>query len=657
MRKAANYFILFFYIFLGEGFSQESFSLNGFNNQMNKDFIFSAESNPANFSEVEDLAIVMVFGAEFASQTASNLYALGISKTFGGSNIFFRYSPGFFKEFSLLKNQSIVGNDSSDISLKTDLKYQEYFSAGYSYKINEKLSGGFTLRYFNEEFSQDAIGAVFSDTSLSLIRENETEIMKLWNFQFGADYLFTPSLRLSLSASNFINMKNGSLNETNQTFELRTPKNVRIALYTQPLQSVEVNLLYETIKAMQVSVGKTFSIGKISSFLDCTYFSDLSLKGIQPSVAVQYGNMNIAVSGLIYFSDIQKTASLADFSSTGISNLIHNKYSGNKAMLNLTYLLNTKQEKLVQFVDVTVANSLFPTFTERFVDEPFAVARVVNLSNKPVSVKPSSKIDKINSELIYSPNVLVQPKDTTSIPFYTVVSEEYFSPKHEISFVNFFLLTENRDADDEIQKPILINSSNTWDGDVSNLRYFVKKDFDFSATTAKRLFLKYKKELDTADKALQKFLQAKILFTEIITGMLYIADPLASNDRVQFPHETIDVKGGDCDDLSVCLASFYESIGIQTAFVDYRTNEQSRHVHLLFNTNLSPAEANLITQNDKKYYIRKNSLGEEKIWIPIETTERSNFLNAWEKGVEIFSSEALDQLGLAKGTVQIIEIY
>ncbi|OIO17631.1 MAG: hypothetical protein COZ80_00765 [Ignavibacteria bacterium CG_4_8_14_3_um_filter_37_9] len=657
MRKAANYFILFFYIFLREGIAQESFSLNGFKSFMNKDFISSTENNATNFSSVKDVAIGVLFGAELTSPTASNLYAFGIAKTFGGSNIFLRYSPGFFKEFTLLKNQSIVGSDSSAISLKTDLKYQEYFSAGYSYKISGKLSGGFTLKYFNEEFSQDAIGAVFTDSSLSLIRNNETESMKLWNVQFGCDYLFTPSLRLSLSASNFFNMKNGSLSETNKAFELRTPKNLRIALYTQPLQSVEVNLLYETFKAMQASVGKTFLFNKFSSSLDCTYFSDFSLNGIQPSLSLQYGNICAAVTGVIYFSNIKKTSSLSDLTANGITNLVHNKYSSNKVAFNLSYLLNTTQEKLVQFVDVTVANSLFPTFTERFVDEPFAVARVVNLSDKPVSVKPSSKIDKINSEVIYSPNVLVQPKDTVSIPFYTVVSESYFTANPEISFVNFFLLTENRDTDDEIQKPILVNSSNAWDGEVSNLRYFVKKDFDFSSTTAKRLLSAHKNELDTANSALLNFLQAKILFNEIITGMLYIADPLASNDRVQFPHETIDVKGGDCDDLSVCLASLYESIGIETAFVDYRGNDHSRHVHLLFNTNLSPAEAGLITQNDKKYYVRKNSLGEEKIWIPLETTERSNFTNAWEKGVEKFSNEALDQLGLIKGTVQIIEIY
>lgn len=624
---------------------------------MDKDFIFSAENNPTNFSEMKDLAISTAFGTEFASKNSSSLYALGISKTFGNSNIFVRYSPGFNKEFSLLKKQSVFGNDSSDISLKTDLKYQEYFSAGYSYKLSENLSGGITVKYFSEEFSQDAIGAVFSDTLLSLIRENETETMKLWNFQFGADYLFTHALRVSLSASNIFKMKNGSLNEANKTFELRTPKNVRLALYTKPFPSIEFNALYETMKAMQLSFGKTFTFGKIAASFGCGYFSDFSLNGIQPSLILQYGNIYAAVSSVFYFSDIQKTASLSELTSSGISNLLHNKYSGNKILLSFSYHLTTTQEKLVQFVEVTVTNSLFPTFTESFVDEPFAVARVVNLTDKPVSVKPSSKIDKLNSEVIYSPQILVQPNDTATIPFYTVISEEYFSSKHEISFANFYLATENREADDELQKPVLINSSNAWNGEVSNLRYFVKKDFDFSAATAKQLLLKYKNELDTSTLALQNYLQAKILFTEVITGMVYVADPLASNDRVQFPHETIVVKGGDCDDLSVCLASLYESVGIETAFVDYRANDKSRHVHLLFNTNLSPADASLITQNDKKYFIRKNILGEEKIWIPIETTERSNFGNAWGKGVEIFSKEALDELGLAKGTVQIVEIY
>ena len=123
------------------------------------------------------------------------------------------------------------------------------------------------------------------------------------------------------------------------------------------------------------------------------------------------------------------------------------------------------------------------------------------------------------------------------------------------------------------------------------------------------------------------------------------------------PNETFDVKGGDCDDLSVCFSSMLEGIGIQTAFVDYREPDGISHVNLLVNTGLTPEYSYMITNNDKKYFIRKNITGTEEIWIPVETTSQSNFEKAWEIAAEKFHSEAVNKLGLAKGSVKIIDIY
>ena len=84
--------------------------------------------------------------------------------------------------------------------------------------------------------------------------------------------------------------------------------------------------------------------------------------------------------------------------------------------------------------------------------------------------------------------------------------------------------------------------------------------------------------------------------------MQYVSDPRSSTEYVQFPTQTIEVAGGDCDDLSVAFSALLESIGIQTAFVDYKSEEKISHVNLLINTKLKPEEAELITQNDKKYF-------------------------------------------------------
>ncbi len=127
--------------------------------------------------------------------------------------------------------------------------------------------------------------------------------------------------------------------------------------------------------------------------------------------------------------------------------------------------------------------------------------------------------------------------------------------------------------------------------------------------------------------------------------------------EVQFPEQTSELKDGDCDDLSVTYCSILESVGIQTALVDYEGNGEIRHVNVLFNTKLLPGDASLITSNDSKYFIRKNEQGIDEIWIPVETTSLTDFNEAWNIGVEKFNREAIAELGIASGKVEIIDVY
>ena len=139
--------------------------------------------------------------------------------------------------------------------------------------------------------------------------------------------------------------------------------------------------------------------------------------------------------------------------------------------------------------------------------------------------------------------------------------------------------------------------------------------------------------------------------------MVYTSDPRATAEYVQFPQQTVQLKGGDCDDLSVCYSSLLESVGIQTALVDYKADGDIRHVNILFNTKLTPKQAKLITNNDTKYFVRKNSSGKSEVWLPVETTSLTEFNTAWNVGVEKFNKEALSDLGIATGNVEIIDVY
>jgi hypothetical protein len=72
----------------------------------------------------------------------------------------------------------------------------------------------------------------------------------------------------------------------------------------------------------------------------------------------------------------------------------------------------------------------------------------------------------------------------------------------------------------------------------------------------------------------EKLVQAMAYFSSLgASGTSYIVDPNTpfpdlrddQVDYVQFPRETLRLKSGDCDDLSVLVSAGLENLGIRTA--------------------------------------------------------------------------------------------
>jgi len=109
-------------------------------------------------------------------------------------------------------------------------------------------------------------------------------------------------------------------------------------------------------------------------------------------------------------------------------------------------------------------------------------------------------------------------------------------------------------------------------------------------------------------------------------------------DYVQFPRETLRLKSGDCDDLSVLISAGLENLGIRTAFV-----EVPGHLFLMFDTGLDAGLADLISQDRKLLVIRDGT-----VWIPLEATMvNTDFNEAWAEGARKYQQAlAADQLGI-----------
>ena len=648
-------------IFNTDIFAQNSFELTGIRGfNESSSLLNSFEINPSNFSLLKDWGLTLSYGSEFSDEVNSNIYLLSLSKRFSNHFVSLRYSPGYQKDFLFSTGESIIFEDSTTQTLNSGFSYKEIFGSGYSYKFSDEFGAGFSLRYFTEEFTLESIRPIFGDT-VDIIIESETEKNNFWKGDIGINYLPMETILLSASSINLFTFGESNLSEENESLSLRKEKAAQFGISYQPINELELNLIYETTNSFQSGFNTIFEIGGGKLGTGLTIFHDKFqspfIAGIIPALSYSNNLFGITLSGVKYFSARNKTYSFSDFSKDGLTNILNNKYSFDKVVLTLTFTLNTIKVQSVELADVEIINEIYPTLTEFYIDSPFAIGKVINLTEEPVVVRPYSRIEGINSDNIQSPEIMISGNDTVEVHFFTLIPETLIKSKTEISYADFFVTVSGDEPDDQFQKAVLVNGSNSWDGNVSNLKYFIKRDLTFSLNYSKEILGNYKTQFDTIPNQLTDFYKAKIIFNELVKNLVYTSDPRASSEYVQFPNETLKLKGGDCDDLSVLFSSLLESVGIETALVDYKNDSSIRHVNVLVNTKLKPQEAKLITENDTRYFLRKNENEEDEVWIPVETTSLNNFDNAWNMGVEKFNEEALHKLGLAKRTVEIIDIY
>jgi hypothetical protein len=617
---------------------------------------YNFESNSSNYFGIKDWGISLQYSTEFSGSVNSSLYLLAIAKKLDNHSLSARYTPGYQKEFIFKTGESIIINDTTTQSLQANYNYKELFGLGYSYSFNEQFNAGLTMRFFSQDFNREIVKPVFGDT-LYLIRETVNEKISAGSIDVGLDYILSKQLQFRIASINLLNFEDQITNDEFQGFELKLKRGALLTASYFPFETINLHLLYETSNSFQAGVtGHTngFIYG-LTAFHD--YYQEPFVAGVLPAAGYRTKMLEVLLSGVLYFSERSTNATYSKFYDEGINNIINNRYSFNKIVLSMALNISGIPEKQVELIDVEIVRDIYPTFYDKYIEQPFAYGRVVNISDKPVSIIPSVKIEGLTDDRIQSPPQTIAPGDTASVPFFVIISDKYSIDKTILSYADFFVSVASAEPDAQLQKAALINGINSWDGNVFNLRYFIKRDFEFSMNYTKNILSQNKSILDTISTVLLPFFKAQIIFNEFARKIVYASDPRATAEYVQFPKQTLELKGGDCDDLSVLYSSLLESVGVQTALVDYKGDGEIRHVNVLVNTGLKPEQARLITLNDKKYFIRKDETGKDRVWIPIETTSLTEFSDAWNVGVEKFNREAIDELGLAKGTVEIIEVY
>ena len=186
--------------------------------------------------------------------------------------------------------------------------------------------------------------------------------------------------------------------------------------------------------------------------------------------------------------------------------------------------------------------------------------------------------------------------------------------------------------------------------DISKLSSFISSDNLVVRDFINQIRTKFQDKI--WKRKLPKNLFWAMLLFNSLHGISYAADPnipLESGtiDEIQHPHEMLQrftVKTeinsnpnvfGDCDDSTVLYCSILESVGINTALIQF-----PEHVMMAFDLgNVSLEQAQNLSISD--VYIAINGL----VWIPIETTMiKDGFVSAWQMAIEQLQGESIKEL-------------
>ncbi len=96
-------------------------------------------------------------------------------------------------------------------------------------------------------------------------------------------------------------------------------------------------------------------------------------------------------------------------------------------------------------------------------------------------------------------------------------------------------------------------------------------------------------------------------------------------DFVQFPFQTLEYGGGDCDDLTVLFCSLLEAAGIPSALITV-----PGHILPAYDTGIGESAAGRRFSDESRLLIRNGT-----VWIPVETTLRDKgFAEAWDSAAD-----------------------
>jgi hypothetical protein len=483
-----------------------------------------------------------------------------------------------------------------------------------------------------------------------------------WNIDVGLNWKPEGDWTFGAVAKNLFRLTESELPQDVLSYALRNVKALRLGVAYQATRTTVLAFDFDT--QVQGGVGSEWLLGERWALRQGVLFGGKSLQfvaGLSGGVGFTYGPAKINVS-YVHFLKQRTQPSVQEFLDRGVQDLGYNAFTPSQITLSANISLGRTRDVWAKIEYVQILSEVYPSSSQEFAYRRLGKARVKNVSSKPILAKVSFFVDQYMDRPTETPHgEYIEPNAEKEIALYAIFNDAIkFVPSMVLRAADVFVkASPAEDYDDKSQTRLIIRGRNDWDGDALSLRYFVTPaDPDIMRFT-RSVMSQNKDTMAATAKQLEKFRSARLLFNEFASRLTYVNDPKASKDRVQFPSETLALRGGDCDDMTVCFSSLLSSVGINTAFVDVVPVQRpdDAHIFMMLDTEVPASQARLVSDNPKRYVIRKNERGEETVWVPVETTAiTEGFQKAWEVGAREYFDDVEVGLGIVRGWVRLVDL-
>ena len=623
------------------------------------DDIASIDWNPAGLVAIRDWDLTASSFAAFRRDvplTGIALYSAGSVKRFLDVHVIAgSYTPGMELEFVTPRTFELIGGG-QQIGYEKKITYRELYSLGYGYQVTPTVALGVSTRY-REQLITDT---QFLDDSLGFERA-VNYAGSAWNIDIGLKWKPNSEWTFGAVAKNLFRLTESELPEGVLSYGLRNVKTLRVGAAYQASPTTTVALDFDT--QAKGGFGSEWMPGERWVLRQGVLFGGKStqfVEALSAGVGFSYGPTRLNVS-YVHFLKPRTKATVQEFLDRGVHDLGYNAFTPSQITLSANISLGRTRDTWAKIEYVQILSEVYPSSYQALANRPLGKARVRNVSTKPITAKVSFFVEQYMDNPTEGRPVYIEPNAEIDVPFYAIFNDAIkFVPSMVLRAANVFVKASlAEDYDDKSQTRLIIRGRNDWDGDALTLRYFVTPEDPDIMRFTRTVMSQYKDTIAAVAKQLEKFRTARLLFNEFASRLTYVNDPKASKDRVQFPSETIVLRGGDCDDMTVCYSSLLASVGISTAFVDIVPPQRldDAHIFILFDTEVPASQASLIGENPKRYVIRKNERGEETVWIPVETTAiTEGFQRAWEVGAKEYFDSVEVGLGIVRGWVRLVDV-